>query len=88
LLTLPTLLYLETLEQGGELARSLREQRVEERELEGIIEHVRTSSAIDRSMQKAQVFIERGEELLSLMPETPEREALTDIARYVVRRNL
>ena len=88
LLTLPTLLYLETLEQGAELARSLREQRVEERELEGIIEHVRTSSAIGRSMQKAQMFIERGEELLSLMPETPEREALTDIARYVVRRNL
>ncbi|MGD8632600.1 MAG: polyprenyl synthetase family protein [Anaerolineales bacterium] len=88
LLTLPTLLYLEQRDDGFNLARSLREQQVDDLELEHHIEAIRMSSAIKRSMKKAEEYIQRGEELLSLMPETPEREALTEIARYVVRRNI
>jgi geranylgeranyl pyrophosphate synthase len=88
LLTLPTLLYLEQREDGLSLARSLREQQVDDLELERHIEAIRISSAIDRSMQKAEEYIQRGEELLTLMPETPEREALVEIARYVVHRTI
>lgn len=88
LLTLPTLLYLEQLEDGRGLARSLREQDVEDVELGRIIESIRTSPAIEDALDKAEHFIRQSEELLSRMPDTQEREALIEIARYVVRRNL
>jgi geranylgeranyl pyrophosphate synthase len=88
LITLPTLLYLEGLEDGRGLARSLREKGVEDVELGRMIESIRTSSAIDLAKEKAEQFVQQGEELLAHMPDTPEREALIEIARYVVRRNL
>jgi geranylgeranyl pyrophosphate synthase len=76
LLTLPTLLYLEQIEDGNNLARSIREQQVEDHELEELVEAVRTSSAIDLSLHEAEGYTQRGEELLSQMPDTPERDAL------------
>ncbi len=88
LLTLPTLLYIESLDDGHNLARSLRAKDVDDVELGRIIESIRTSAAIERAMEKAEHFVRQGEALLSQMPDTPEREALTEIARYVVRRNL
>lgn len=88
LLTLPTLLYLETLDKGESLARQLREQQVEDLELEQLIEAVRTSSAIELALEEATEYIQHGVELLSMMPNGPEREALIEISRYVVRRNL
>jgi geranylgeranyl pyrophosphate synthase len=88
LLTLPTLLYLEELDDGCSLARSLREKDLEDVELGRIIESIRTSSAIELATEKAEEFVQQGEELLNRMPDTPEREALIEIARYVVRRNL
>jgi geranylgeranyl pyrophosphate synthase len=88
LLTLPTLLYLEQIEDGRTLARSLREKQVDDLELEHIIQSVRTSSAVDLAIQEAERFTQQAEELLSHMPAKPEREALIEIARYVVRRDL
>lgn len=88
LLTLPTLLYLEQTEDGDSLANSLREKQVDDQELEDLVEAVRTSSAITLSLHKAEGYIQQGEELLTQMPDTPERDALVEIARYVVRRNL
>jgi geranylgeranyl pyrophosphate synthase len=88
LITLPTLLYLENIEHGESMARQLREQQVEDLELEQLIEDVRTSTAVELALEEAEKYIQRGAELLSLMPDTPEREALVEIARYVVRRNL
>jgi geranylgeranyl pyrophosphate synthase len=88
LLTLPTLNYLETCEDGEVMARQLREQQIDEVQLEQIIEAVRTSSAVERSLEAAEDFVNQGEELLSLMPDTPERDALIEISRYVIRRNL
>lgn len=88
LLTLPTLLYLEQHEDGRNLARSLREKEVDDLELEQLIDAVRTSPAIGLALQKAERFTQQGEELLTNMPATPERGALIEIARYVVRRNL
>jgi geranylgeranyl pyrophosphate synthase len=70
------------------MARQLREQQVEDLELEQLIEDVRTSTAVELALEEAEKYIQRGAELLSLMPDTPEREALVEIARYVVRRNL
>ncbi len=88
LLTLPTLLYLEKLEDGHNLARSLREKDVEDVELGRMIESIRTSAAIDVALEKAENFVQQGEDLILRMPDTPEREALIEIARYVVRRKL
>jgi geranylgeranyl pyrophosphate synthase len=61
---------------------------VDDLELEHIIQSVRTSSAVDLAIQEAERFTQQAEVLLSHMPAKPEREALIEIARYVVRRDL
>lgn len=87
LITLPTLLYLDEIEDGRRLTRSLREKRIDELELENLIEAVRRSSAIDLAIEQAKRFTQQGEAMLKRMPANPEREALIEITRYVVRRN-
>jgi geranylgeranyl pyrophosphate synthase len=82
------LCYLESAPNERELYGLLDEQRLEEADLDRLIDAIRTSDAIDQAMREAEDFAEMGEELLEDMPATPEREALADLARYVVRRNL
>lgn len=86
LITLPTLCYLEAAPNERELYGLLDEQRLEEADLDRLIEAIRASDAIDQALKEAEGFAALGEELLEDMPVTPEREALADLARYVVRR--
>jgi geranylgeranyl pyrophosphate synthase len=88
LLTLPTLIYLEGLEEYRSLARSLREKQVSDPELETLVEAIRTSNAVDLALEEAERYIQQGEELLDFMPESAERDALIEIARYIVQRNV
>ena len=88
LITLPTLCYLESTPNERELYGLLDEQRLEEADLGRLIEAIRSSDAIDRALEEAEGFAVMGEELLSGMPATPQKAALADLARYVVRRTL
>jgi geranylgeranyl pyrophosphate synthase len=88
LITLPTLCYLESTPNERQLYGLLDEQRLEEADLDRLIESIRSSDAIDQALKEAESFAAMGEELLEDMPATPEREALADLARYVVRRTL
>lgn len=86
LITLPTVLHFQDHPQGREWLRRLRSQGVLDEELETLIEEIRTSPAIERSLEEAQQFIHEGESRLKEMPAVPERDALYDLARYVVLR--
>ncbi|MEJ2013579.1 MAG: hypothetical protein P8X64_15310, partial [Anaerolineales bacterium] len=66
--------------------QKLRQQEVQEEELEVLIDEIRNSSAINQSIEEAQQFIQDGEARLEDMPACPERDALFDLARYVVLR--
>lgn len=88
LLTLPTLLYLADRDQDHNLIRSIREQQLKEHEYEELVDAIRSSSAISQALAQAEFFIQQGEDLLNNMPATPERDALMEISRYIVRRDL
>jgi geranylgeranyl pyrophosphate synthase len=86
LITLPTVLYFQDHPQGDEWLLRLRQQGVHDEELENLIGEIRNSTAIERSMDEAQQFVQDGEARLEGMPAVPERDALYDLARYVVLR--
>ena len=87
LITLPTLYFLEDQSNGKMLIERLQKKQINENELEQIIEDIRSSSAIIRALQQADEFAKTGEAQLELMPEKPERDALYELARYVVNRS-
>jgi geranylgeranyl pyrophosphate synthase len=86
LITLPTVIHFQDQPQGSQWLQKLRQQEVQEEELEVLIDEIRNSSAINQSIEEAQQFIQDGEARLEDMPACPERDALFDLARYVVLR--
>ena len=87
LITLPTLFYLDDQSNGKMLIEKLQKKQISDSELEQIIEDIRSSSAINRALHQADEFAKTGEAQLKLMPDKPERDALYELARYVVNRN-
>jgi len=87
LITLPTLFFLEDRSNGKMLIEKLQKKQIKESELEQIIDEIRSSSAVDRALQQANEFAKTSEAQLELMPDTPERDALYELARYVVNRS-
>lgn len=87
LITLPTLFFLEEQSNGKILIEGLQKKQIKENELEQIIDEIRSSSAVERALQQANEFAKTGEAQLELMPDKPERDALYELARYVVNRS-
>ncbi|HSB91362.1 MAG TPA: polyprenyl synthetase family protein [Anaerolineales bacterium] len=87
LITLPTLCYAETQERP-DLVASLQNGRLEPSEMGDLVEAVRRSGAVDLALEEARRTTTIAETFLSGMPETPERAALYQAARYVVDRTL
>ncbi len=88
LITLPALCYLEALPDSRGLAEAAAEGRLEPAAMERLIADIRCSSAVDRAMEEARTILARGEASLATMPSTPERDALADLAEYIVQRTL
>lgn len=88
LITLPTLCYLEHNPEDPHLQRLLAGENLDEPMLQHVAESIRRSSALERAMAEAREYVRAGERMLENMPATPEREALRQLAEYVVQRNL
>jgi geranylgeranyl pyrophosphate synthase len=88
LITLPTLAYIKSNPQDSQILKQLHEGRLDERELEHLIVAIRNSSAVEEATQKANEFIAIGEEQLSEIPASPEREALFELAQYISNRTI
>jgi geranylgeranyl pyrophosphate synthase len=86
LITLPTLCYIEADGRRSKLREGLRGKSLDEPEIAELIQEIRSSDAIDRAMEEAETFITRSNQILEAMPESPEREALHDLARYIIHR--
>jgi len=54
--------------------------------LEAIIRQIRDSSAIRRALYQAEQMSAIARKQLTIFPECPEREALYELANYIVRR--
>jgi len=53
-----------------------------------LIEHIRQSDAIERSMQEANQFVDRALARLEPLHPGVEREALESLAKYIVDRRM
>ena len=88
LITLPTLYYLEANPDGDKLIEKLQKCEMDDQGIERLIDAIRASGAIDQTLEQADRFVSAGEEMLDGMPATPEKEALHELAHYVIKRTV
>lgn len=88
LVTLPTLIYLETASDTVDLKAWLDGAGLPEGNLEAIIARIRNSRAIEASLAEAGELIDQAVASLETFPDSSSRQGLRDLARYVVRRSL
>jgi len=87
LITLPTVHYLEMHPEDADLAHLLEDAHLESQELERLIAAIRSSGAIQRSLDEAGRFVAAAEADLETMPDCRERDGLRQLARYTVQRS-
>jgi len=88
LITLPALFFLEAFPDNPEMLSLINGGVLSELDFQSLVSSIRSSNAIRQSLQEAQSYIQSSLNLLKTMPENPEREALADLASYIVRREL
>jgi geranylgeranyl pyrophosphate synthase len=86
IVTLPTLYYMQARHDDPDLALVF-EGRATEESLRRLVDAIRRSGAVERSIEEARDFASIGEANLAGMPEGSERTALYELARYVVERS-
>jgi geranylgeranyl pyrophosphate synthase len=88
LITLPVLYYLDAKPDDPDLKALFNGNNSNgEDRLQRLVSSIRVSGAIDRSMEEARQFVERGLSALEGMPHNRQRKSLEDLALYVVRRH-
>ncbi|OGO17085.1 MAG: hypothetical protein A2Z14_09340 [Chloroflexi bacterium RBG_16_48_8] len=86
LLTLPAIRYFEVHPEDPAREIILNGRSQSENELDEVIQRIRDSNAIHESFDEAQDFITSARKRLSQMPPGEKREALFDLADYIVQR--
>ncbi len=87
LITLPLLYYMEQYPQDP-LVKRLQQRNClqDDDEVHQLVQSVAQSEAIDRSHQFAVNFVNDAEESMMTFPASLERDALVEIARYIIER--
>ena len=88
LVTLPTIYYVESHPNDGDMAALLNGQYYSEERLERVVREIRKSGAIEQAMDEARRYINRALDTLRMQVECPERYALEELAEYIVERSL
>ncbi len=88
LITLPVLYYSEANPDGDKLIEELQQGEMDDQGIERLINAIRASDAIKQTLEQADRFVSAGEEMLDGMPATPQKEALHELAHYVVKRTI
>ncbi|MEW6401447.1 MAG: polyprenyl synthetase family protein [Chloroflexota bacterium] len=85
-LTLPALIHLEAHPKDAGLDRLIQRQPLSGPNLERLVAAIRAGGAVDASVEVAHSFVHRGLEALNLLPESPERLALAELAESFIDR--
>jgi len=85
LMTLPTLWYLERIEDDAPVNAVLSGQRDTEH-VRTAIEAICSSGAIEASLAEARAHAEQSQEALATLPDNASRQILYSLAEYVVER--
>lgn len=88
LVTLPALYYFSMYPDDPDLDWIISKNHSHDMRVERLVEAIRTSGAIEESLEEARRFVDCGFEILQKQPDSEERRALEDLANYIVRRTL
>lgn len=88
LITLPALYYFETHPEDVHLKSIIEKNGQASRQVDQLIEAIRASDASENALLEAERYVQQSLDLLAEFPVSPEREALEELARYIVRRNI
>lgn len=86
LITLPALYYLDQYPDNPDFEKTLNGGGLNDDIVERLVKSIRGSGAIERALNEADRYVQRGIDALSEMPDNPKRQALEDLAAFVVRR--
>ncbi len=84
IITLPTLYYFEAHPGDPDICAVINRERGDPQRPERLFSAISQNGAIEKAMQEAECFIQRGLTALAVFPNTPERQALAEIARQIV----
>jgi geranylgeranyl pyrophosphate synthase len=87
LITLPALIFYDRNPQDMDFQVVLRGEMLPEAAVGRLVTAIRASGAIQASAAEAERYIQQGLEILEIFPDTPERLALEDLARYITNRD-
>jgi len=86
IITLPAICFLEVHPEDETVARMLRVRGEGDGEVRAAVEAIKESGAIESSMAEAKRFVARGRDALSILPHNDYRQAMLDLADFVVER--
>jgi len=88
LITLPALYYFESNPDDPDVSWVLSGKAYSDERMNKLVSSIRNSEAIERSLDEARTYVDCGLEILSRMVACEERDALVDLANYIVRRSM
>ncbi len=88
LITLPALYYLDEFPDDPVIGLMRNGLTPVSADIDRLVEAIRSSGAIEKSMQDARSFVDQALQALSVLPANPYREALQSLAFYIVDREL
>jgi geranylgeranyl pyrophosphate synthase len=87
LVTLPAIIYFEH-HQGDRIVENLKTGKTPDaEELNQLVESIRASDSITEAHKEARQFVESGRKMLDQFIRSPGKEALNELALYIVDRN-
>lgn len=87
IITLPVYYYIQQPQRRDSLVALVNGQRRGDEVIDDVVQMIRTSDAIGEARKEAEQFVTAAIASLSSLPASPQREALEDIAHYVVERD-
>ena len=84
-LTLPAIMLIEQ-DSGMRLVQEVFEQRGDREKVDRVIEMIRSSTILDECYSIASDFCNKACRELEILPDTPSRKSLMDLAAYVIER--
>jgi geranylgeranyl pyrophosphate synthase len=88
LITLPAISYLEMHPEDPEMVSLMNGHFYNDERMDQLVQSIRQSGAIEESMRIARQHVDAALNILGKQPDCPERNALEDLALYIVDRRM
>lgn len=88
LITLPAIYYHEANPADKDMDSVIRRNGHNRDQLDRLVNNIRTSDAISQAIEEAELFVQKALSQLENLPAGPQRDALENLARYIITREL